>query len=87
MSQKGKIISYFNDKVNEEKLKYYFYVNDFNVIVLALEKWRNYLRPKCMYIDNCALQFESKLNKMHAKWVEFIQKITFFYQINKCFIK
>jgi hypothetical protein len=47
-----------------------------------LKKWRNYLVPKefVLYIDNRALQFitrKEKLNQRHAKWIEFLHNFTF----------
>ena len=48
----------------------------------SLKKCRHYLIPKefLLYSDNHALKFinsQPKLNKKHAKWVEFLQNFTF----------
>ena len=46
MSQEGRIISYFSEKLNDTKIKYYVYDQEFYAIVQALKKWRHYLLPK-----------------------------------------
>ena len=46
LSQEGRPISYFNEKLNDAKRKYFVYDQEFYTIVQALKKWRNYLRPK-----------------------------------------
>jgi Pyruvate/2-oxoacid:ferredoxin oxidoreductase delta subunit len=48
-----------------------------------LKKWRQYLVPKefVLYSDNQDLQFitrQEKLNKRHAKWIEYMKNFTFF---------
>ena len=47
-----------------------------------MKKWRQYLVPKefVLYSDNQDLQFitrQEKLNKRHAKWIDFMQNFTF----------
>jgi hypothetical protein len=46
LSQEDRPISYFNEKMNEEKVKYSTYDKEFYAIVQALKKWRHYLIPK-----------------------------------------
>jgi hypothetical protein len=75
-------ITYFNEKLNEVKVKYSTYDKEFYAIIQALKKWRHYLIPKefVLYSDNHALQFvnqQEKLNQRHAKWVEYMQNFTF----------
>jgi hypothetical protein len=57
LSQEGKPISYFSEKLNDAKKKYSSYDKEFYAIVQALKKWRHYLMPKefVLYIDNHAL--------------------------------
>ena len=54
LSQEGKPISYFSEKLNDAKKKYYVYDQEFYAIVQALKKWRHYLFPKeiVLYIDH-----------------------------------
>jgi hypothetical protein len=75
-------VAYFSEKLNETKIKYSTYDKQFYAIIQALKKWRHYLVPKefVLYSDNQALQFitrKEKLNKIHAKWIEFMQNFTF----------
>jgi hypothetical protein len=82
LSQKDRPIAYFNEKLNEAKVKYSTYDKEFYAIIQALKKWRHYLIPKefVLYSDNYALQFvtqQEKLNQKHVKWVEYMQNFTF----------
>jgi hypothetical protein len=82
MSQEDRLISYFSEKQNEAKVKYFTYYKEFYSIIQALKKWRHYLIPKefVLYNDNHALQFvtqQEKLNQRHVKWVEYMQNFTF----------
>ena len=80
MSQEDRPITYFSEKLNEEKLKYSTYDKEFYAIIQALNKWRHYLIPKEFVLssDNHSLQFvtqQEKLNQRHVKWVEYMKKI------------
>ena len=82
LSQEGKPIAYFSEKLNDAKKKYYVYDQELYAIVQALKKWRHYLFPKefFLYTDHEALQYlnsQGKLNQRHLKWVEFMQSYTF----------
>ena len=46
LSQEGKPIACFSEKLNDEKKKYFVYDQEFYAIVQALKKWRYYLLPK-----------------------------------------
>jgi hypothetical protein len=46
LSQKDRAIAYFNEKLNEAKVKYSTYDKEFYAIIQALKKWRHYLIPK-----------------------------------------
>ena len=46
LSQEGKPISYFSEKLNDGKKKYSLDEKYFYAIVQALNKLRNYLMPK-----------------------------------------
>jgi hypothetical protein len=52
--QEDRTIAYFNEKVNEAKVKYSTYDKEFYAIIQALKKWRHYLIPKefVLYSDN-----------------------------------
>ena len=46
LSQEGKPITYFSEKLNDAKKKYYVYDQELYVIIQTLKKWRHYLFPK-----------------------------------------
>ena len=46
LSQDNRPIAYFNEKLNEEKIKYSIYDKEFYAFIQALKKWRHYLVPK-----------------------------------------
>jgi hypothetical protein len=81
LSQEDRPIVYFNEKMNEAKVKYSTYDKEFYAIIQTLKKWRHYLILKefVLYSDNHALQFvtqQEKLNQRHVKWVEYMQNFT-----------
>jgi hypothetical protein len=57
LSQEGKPITLFSEKLNETKRKYSIYDQEFYAIIQVLKKWRHYLLPKefVLYIDHQAL--------------------------------
>jgi len=82
LSQEKRPITYFSEKINEAKNKYYSYDKEFHLIMQALKKWRHYFLPKefVLYYDSNALYLtnnQPKLNQKHAKWVEIFQSFTF----------
>lgn len=82
MCQESKPVAFFSDKLNDDKMNYYAYDQEFYAIVQALKKWRYYFIPKkfVLYIDHKALQYlgsQHKLNQRHMNWVEYLQSFTF----------
>jgi RNase H-like domain found in reverse transcriptase len=82
LSQKGRPVTFFSEKLNEVKLKYSTYDKEFYAIVRSLEYWRHYLISKefVLYYDHEALKYingQHKLKPRHAKWVEFLQAFSF----------
>ena len=54
LSQEGRLVAYFNEKLNDAKRKYSIYDQEFYAIVQALNKWTHYLLPKefVLYTDH-----------------------------------
>eukprot|EP01018_Ginkgo_biloba_P003628 Gb_16318 [translate_table: standard] len=82
LSQEGRLVAYFSEKLNDARRKYSTYDKEFYALVQALKYWRHYLLPKefVVFTDHQALKFinsQMKLNVRHAKWVESLQSFTF----------
>jgi hypothetical protein len=69
---------YFNEKLSGATLNYPTYDKELYALVRALETWQHYLWPKefVIHSDHKSLKHlkgQGKLNRRHAKWVEFIE--------------
>lgn len=69
--------AFFNERLNEEKSRYYSYDLELYALVQALKKWRHDLLPKefVVYTDNQTLSFintQEKLSLRNIKWMEFL---------------
>jgi hypothetical protein len=75
--QEGKPIAYFSNKLSGPSLNYSIYDKKLYALVRVLETWQRYLWPKefVIHFDHESLKHirgQAKLDKHHAKWVEFI---------------
>ena len=82
LSQEGRPIAFFSEKLNEVKRKYFAYEKEFYAIIQALKHWSHYLWSKefVLYSDHEALKYLSTQHELiarHAKWVEFLQDFQF----------
>ena len=82
LSQGGKPVAFFSEKLNDARKNYSTYDLEFYAIVQALRHWRHYLVPQefVLFTDHLALKYintQKKLNTRHAKWVSFLQGYTF----------
>jgi hypothetical protein len=78
LSQEAIPISFFSEKLNETRNKYYIYDQEFYAIIQALKEWRHYFLPRefVLFTDHKALKYinnQGKLNQKHSKWVDFLQ--------------
>lgn len=78
LMQGGRPIAYFSEKLSGAALNYPTYDKEMYALVRALETWQHYLLPKefVIHTDHESLKYlrgQGKLNKRHAKWVEFIE--------------
>jgi hypothetical protein len=70
-------------------LNYSTYDKELYTLVCILETWQHYLWPKefIIYSDHESLKHirgQAKLNKHHAKWVEFIETFMYIIKHKKC---
>ncbi|GJY92307.1 RNA-directed DNA polymerase [Tanacetum coccineum] len=82
LSQLGRPVAYFSEKLNDAKKKYTTYDKEFYAIIRALDHWQHYLISKefILHSDHEALKYiqgQHKLQPRHAKWVEFLQAFNF----------
>jgi len=82
LTQEGRPIAFFSEKLNDAKRKYSTYDKEFYAIVRCLEHWNHYLVANefILHSDHEALKYiqgQHKLNSRHAKWVEFLQSFHF----------
>ena len=78
LSQEGKLVAYFNEKLNFTKLNYCTYDVELYAIVQAIKHWEDYLAYKefILHTDHEALKHlnsQAILNKRYAKWVVYLQ--------------
>jgi hypothetical protein len=76
--QERKPVAYFSEKLSGPILNYSTYDKELYGLVRCLETWQHYLWPKKFVIhsDHESLKHirtQGKLNRRHAKWVEFIE--------------
>jgi hypothetical protein len=80
--QEGKPVAYFSEKLSGHSLNYYTYDKELYVLVRTLETWQYYLWPNefVIHSDHESLKYihnQAKLNRCHAKWVEFIESFPY----------
>uniref|UniRef100_A0A2N9F015 Reverse transcriptase domain-containing protein n=1 Tax=Fagus sylvatica TaxID=28930 RepID=A0A2N9F015_FAGSY len=78
LMQEGRPVAYFSEKLSGAALNYPTYDKEMYALVRALENWQHYLWPKefVIHTDHESLKHlkgQQRLNKRHAKWVEFIE--------------
>ena len=88
LMQQGKPIAYFSEKLGGAQLNYSVYDKELYALVRALETWQHYLWPKefVIHSDHEALKYlkgQAKLNRRHAKWVEFIETFPYIVKYKK----
>jgi transposase InsO family protein len=80
--QEGKPVAYFSEKLSGPSLNYSIYDKELYALVRTLETWQHYLWPKefVIHSDHESLKHirsQGKLNRRHAKWVEFIESFPY----------
>ena len=82
LMQDRRPIAYFSEKLSGATLNYPTYDKELYALVRALETWQHYLWPKefVNHSDHESLKHlkgQGKLNRRHAKWVEFIENFPY----------
>ena len=82
LSQEGKPLAFYSDKINEAKKMYSSYDLELYALVQCLRKWRHYFLPKgsMVFTNNQAFSYintQEKLSNRHLKWMEYLQAFTF----------
>jgi len=80
--QEGHPIAYFSEKLKGIHLNYSTYDKELYALVKVLQNWQHYLFSKefVIHSDHEYLKYlkgQSKLNKRHAKWVEFLEQFPY----------
>ena len=88
LMQEGKPIAYFSEKLNGAALNYPTYDKELYALKRALENWQHYLWPKqfVIHTDHQSLKHikgQGKLNKRHARWLEFIETFPYVIRYKK----
>jgi len=78
LMQDGRPLMYFSEKLNGAALNYPTYDKELFALVRTLQVWQHCLWPRefVIHTDHESLKHlkgQSKLNRRHAKWVEFIE--------------
>nr|KYP48877.1 Retrovirus-related Pol polyprotein from transposon 17.6 [Cajanus cajan] len=87
--QGGHPIAYFSEKLNGAALNYPTYDKELYALVRALQTWEHYLVTKefVIHIDHESLKYlkgQHKLNKRHAKWVEYLKQFPYVIKYKRC---
>ncbi|KAF7800703.1 Transposon Ty3-G Gag-Pol polyprotein [Senna tora] len=85
LMQDKRPIAYFSEKLNGATLNYSTYDKELYALVRALETWQHYLWSKefVIHTDHESLKHlkgQDKLNRRHARWVEFIETFPYVIQ-------
>jgi hypothetical protein len=80
--QEGKPVAYYSEKLSGPSVNYSTYDKELYALVRVLETWQHYLWPKEFVIHSNheslkRITGQAKLNKHHAKWVEFIKTFSY----------
>jgi len=86
--QGGHPIAYFSEKIHGASLNYPTYDKELYALVRALQTWEHYLVSKefVIHSDHESLKYlkgQHKLNKRHAKWMEFLEQFPYVIKYKK----
>ncbi|XP_052725959.1 uncharacterized protein LOC128194409, partial [Vigna angularis] len=80
--QGGHPVAYFSEKLRGPTLNYPTYDKELYALIRALKTWEHYLvtREFIIHTDHESLKYikgQAKLNKRHAKWVEYLEQFPY----------
>jgi len=86
--QEGHPIVYFSEKLNGPSRNYPTYDKELYALMWALHTWEHYLMTKefIIHSDHETLKYlksQHKLNKRHAKWVEYLEQFPYVIKYKK----
>ncbi|XP_057479195.1 uncharacterized protein LOC130766548 [Actinidia eriantha] len=82
LSQEGRPMAFFSEKLSDSRQKWTTYELELYAVVQTLHHWEQYLiqREFVLNTDHEALKYlnsTARMNRMHARWVAYIQRFTF----------
>ena len=82
LSQHGRPVAYFSEKLSGSKVRYSTYDVTFYIVVQAVRHWCHYLfhREFVLYTSHDALKHlhsQDKVLARHASWIAYLQQFTF----------
>jgi hypothetical protein len=82
LSQGGKPVAFFSEKLSGSRLNYSTYDMEFYALVQSLRHWSSYLAYNdfILYSDHEALKHlnsQDKLSSRHTKWAAYVQQFSF----------
>jgi hypothetical protein len=82
LSQEGKLVAFFSEKLSGSRLNYSTYDMEFYALVQSLRHWSSYLAYNdfILYSNHEALKHlnsQDKLSSRHAKWAAYVQQFSF----------
>lgn len=82
LSQQGRPVALFSEKIAGSRARYRTYDVEFYAIVQVIKHWRHYLfhQEFILYTDHDALKHlgsQDKISARHASWIAFLQQFTF----------
>ncbi|GKD07119.1 putative reverse transcriptase domain-containing protein [Tanacetum coccineum] len=82
LSQGGRPVAYFSEKLTKPKSRYTTYNLEFYAVVQGVKHWRHYLFNKefVLFTDHDSLRHirtQDKVSHKHGHWLAFLEKFTF----------
>ncbi|GJT13555.1 putative nucleotidyltransferase, ribonuclease H, partial [Tanacetum coccineum] len=89
LSQGGRPVAYFSEKLTRPKSRYTTYDLEFYAVVQAVKHWRHYLFHKefVLFTDHDSLRHihtQDKVSHKHGRWLAFLEKFTFVVKHKTC---